>query len=434
MDVAVWLWAGFILFVTALLTLDLAVVHRKTRVIGTYEALAWTGFWITLAIVFNVGVYFLYEYHWLGMGLTEGRELDGREAALQFFTGYVIEKSLSVDNIFVIAMIFSYFRVPLEYQHRVLFWGIFGAIVLRGIMILGGLALIETFYWMIYVFGALLVFAAIRMLVQRHEQVQPEHNILIRGIKRVIPVSDEFHGDRFIVCRAGGGRMVTPLFLALAMVETADVVFAVDSIPAIIAVTREPFLVFTSNVFAILGLRSLYFVLATVMNRLRYIKTSLVFVLGFVGVKMLLADFYHMPTEISLAVIAAILIAGVLASLLIKSAEGEELVSPLADELERLVALSVKSARRVIVLVIGSSIVLVGLVMILTPGPAMLVIPAGLAILATEFVWARRLLRRLKEEAKTLSGNAVSMFRNNRDKGGRNHDRDDEHERDRGAG
>jgi len=316
----IWLWIGFVAFILAMLALDLGVLNRKAHVIGIREAIGWTAFWVAIAMAFNVGVYFLYQHHRLGIGERIGHPIDGHTAALQFFTGYVIEKSLSLDNIFVIALIFAHFKVPPEHQHRVLFWGILGALVLRGTMILAGAALIERFDWISYVFGVLLIFTAGRMLVTKHDDVDPSKSTIVRLAKRAYPVSDTFEGKRFFT-RVDGRRAITPLLLALLIVESSDVLFAVDSIPAIFAITHDPFLVFTSNVFAILGLRSLYFALAGMISKFRYVKTSLVFVLAFVGVKMLLTDYYPISTLVSLAVILGTLSVGILASIVVMRRE-----------------------------------------------------------------------------------------------------------------
>ncbi len=397
----IWIWTGFIAFVLAMLALDLGVINRETHTIGIKEAFAWTTLWIALALAFNVGVYFMYEHHWLGIGMQPGAEAGGRQAALQFLTGYVIEKSLSLDNIFVIALIFSYFRVPSKYQHRVLFWGILGALVLRGVMIAAGSVLIRRFDWIIYVFGALLILTAIRILIVRHDNLVPDRNPLVRLARKLYPVSTDIEGARFFTS-VNGRTAITPLFLALLLVESSDVLFAVDSIPAIFAITHDPFLVFTSNIFAILGLRSLYFVLAGIMNRFRYVKISLVFLMAFVGVKMLLSHHYHIPTFVSLVVISIILLVGIVVSVLATNRNAAALVSPLADELEELLTLTYKQARRIVVLVVGTSVLLVGVAMIVLPGPAVIVIPAGLAILATEFVWAKKLLRGAAQRAGLL--------------------------------
>jgi tellurite resistance protein TerC len=317
----IWIWVGFVLFVLALLALDLGVFHRKAHVVEVREALMWSGVWIALALLFSVFVYFGYENHWLGLGAAvdpvDGVINDGTRATVKYLTGYVVEKSLSVDNIFVIAIIFSYFAVPAIYQHRVLFWGILGALVMRGAMIAIGATLIARFNWILYLFGAFLIITAIKMLTMKTEHSDPGKNFIVRMTRKLFPVTDHFHGEHFIV-RAGseashapatprdhaetdpavdrapvGKRMLTPLMLALIMVETTDLIFAVDSIPAIFAITADPFLVFTSNVFAILGLRSLYFALAGMIQKFRYLKVSLAIVLGVVGAKMLL----HAPLK-----------------------------------------------------------------------------------------------------------------------------------------
>jgi len=402
MPMTMWLWIGFVLFVLGMLALDLGVFNRKAHVVKIREAIAWTVFWVVLALVFNVAVYYMYEQHWLGIGVRLGHELDGRTAALQFFTGYVIEKSLSLDNIFVIALIFGYFNVPAIHQHRVLFWGILGALVMRGVMILAGAALIERFDWIVYVFGVLLILTAVKMLIARHDNLDAGKNPLIRLAKRLCPVTDAFDGPRFFT-RVDNRRAITPLFLALLIVESTDLLFAIDSIPAIFAITRDPFIVFTSNVFAILGLRSLYFALAGLMDKFHYLKTSLVFVLAFVGVKMLLSHHYPIPTPVSLGVILGTLSVGAIASIIGRKRDTAALLSPLADDLEELAKLTYRQARRIAMIVVGSTVLLVGVALLVLPGPAVVVIPLGLSILGTEVVWARRILRRLGDEAAHVS-------------------------------
>jgi len=320
-------WIAFLVFVVTMVALDLGVFHRKDKIITIRSALAWSAFWIALALVFNVLIYLLYEnnYSWASLA-TE--HLNGRQAAAQYLMGYVLEKSLSLDNIFVIAMVFSYFRVPLTLQHRVLFWGILGAVVLRGVMIGLGVALINRFDWISYVFGAFLLYSAVRMLLLRHENLEPGDNPLVRLAKRWVPMTHEFHGHKFLV-KEDGKLVATPLLLALLLVESSDVMFAVDSIPAIFAVTRDPFIIFTSNIFAILGLRSLYFVLATYMEKFRYLKHSLVFVLAYVGVKMMLSNHYHIPDGASMGIIVGILLVGVLASIRGAAKDPVPLRSPL---------------------------------------------------------------------------------------------------------
>ncbi len=293
-----WLWIGFNGFVLIMLSIDLGVFHRKAHIVSMKEALSWTAAWITLALVFNLGV-----WHYLG-----------EQKALEFITGYVIEYSLSVDNMFVFALLFSYFSVPALYQHKVLFWGILGALVMRAIMILVGSALIATFTWIIYVFGAFLVFTGIRMIFKMEEEIHPERNPVVRLFKRWMPVTSDYRADRFFV-RENGILMATPMFVVLLLVEITDLIFAVDSIPAIFAVTEDPFIVYTSNVFAILGLRSLYFALSGVMDKFHYLKIGLGVVLAFVGVKMLLGHSpWKIDTLVSLGVIVSVLAASVLAS------------------------------------------------------------------------------------------------------------------------
>jgi tellurite resistance protein TerC len=293
------MWLGFILFVIAMLALDLGVFHRKAHVVRMREALTWSAVWVGLALAFNVGVYFWF----------------GSQRALEFLTAYLIEETLSVDNLFVFLVIFGYFAVPAQLQHRVLFWGIIGAIVLRITFILAGAALLQRFHWVIYVFGAFLVFTGIKLLVQREAEVHPERNPVLRIARRVIPSISEYRGTKFFVIE-NGRRYATPLLMVLLVIEATDVVFAVDSIPAVFAVTEDPFIVFTSNIFAVLGLRSLYFALAGMMEKFHYLKVGLGLVLSFVGAKMLIADVYKLPIVVSLLVIASLLGGSIVASLL----------------------------------------------------------------------------------------------------------------------
>ncbi|MEX0703837.1 MAG: TerC family protein [Planctomycetales bacterium] len=309
-----FVWLGFLALISALILLDLGVFHRRGRPIGFREALGWTAVWVALALAFAAGVYFLYERDWLGWTETASHRLSGRQAALQFLTGHLIEKALSVDNLFVMALIFSYFRVPAAEQHRLLFWGILGAVVLRGAMIAAGAALVARFEWTMYVFGVLLIASALKLLLVRADELHPDRNLLVRLVRRFVPVTSEYAGSRFVV-KTPAGWAATPLVPALILIESSDAMFAVDSIPAIFAVTRDPFLVFTSNVFAILGLRSLYFALAGLLDVFRHLKYSLVALLVFVGLKMLLAHRYPISTLASLAVIGGILALGILVSL-----------------------------------------------------------------------------------------------------------------------
>lgn len=308
MNNQVLLWVGFNVFVLAMLAVDLLIFHRKSHEVSMKEAAGWTAVWIALALLFNGGIAHYY----------------GSEVGLQFLTGYLIEKALSVDNIFVFVLIFAYFKVPPKYQHRVLFWGILGALLMRGSMIVLGAALIKQFHWIIYVFGAFLIVTGIRMAREKEHDIEPQSNPLIRLIRKLWPVTDTYRDDKFFVREHVEGKGVrtvaTPLFVVLVMVETTDLIFAVDSVPAIFAVTEDPFIVYTSNVFAILGLRSLYFLLAGVIHKFHYLQLGLSVVLMFVGSKMLLTDLVKIPVLVSLGVIAAVLTVSVVASLLFPKA------------------------------------------------------------------------------------------------------------------
>lgn len=303
----VYLWIGFNLFVLLMLALDLGIFHRRDHVVSVRESLTWTFVWIALAIAFNVGL-----YYWK-TGLY-GPER-GTEIALQFLTGYLIEKSLSVDNVFVFLLLFAYFQVPTQYQHRVLFWGIIGALIFRGIFIGLGAVLIAKFHWVIYIFGAFLIFTGIKMAWAKDKEIHPESNPVLRLFRKLMPVTNQYHGKKFFIKEAGKW-VATPLFLVLLLIETSDIIFAVDSVPAIFAVTEDPFIVYTANVFAILGLRSLYFALAAVMRLFHHIHYGLSIILIFVGIKMLLAEVYKIPVTWSLGVIFLVLAVSVIASLI----------------------------------------------------------------------------------------------------------------------
>jgi len=292
------LWGGFSLLVLGLLALDLGVFHRDAREVRPREALGWSIAWVALALVFNLAVW----WHF------------GAERGLEFLTGYLIERALSFDNLFVFLVIFSYFAVPAAYQHRVLFWGIGGAVVFRVIFILAGAALLEAFHWVIYVFGGLLIVTGVKLLRSQEESIHPERNPVIRWVRRIVPLAPAYHGRRFFA-RVDGRLMATPLLLTLLTVEATDIVFAVDSIPAIFAVTRDPFIVFTSNIFAILGLRAMYFLIAGMMGRFRYLKVGLGLVLVFVGVKMAGSEFFTVPIGVSLAVVTLLIAGAIVASL-----------------------------------------------------------------------------------------------------------------------
>lgn len=304
MIATIYVWIGFLAFVLLMLALDLGVFHRKSHEVKIKEALIWSAVWISMAMVFNYGIY-VYM---------------GEIKAMEFLTGYVIEKSLSIDNLFVFIMIFSYFNVDKKYQHKVLFWGILGALIMRSIFIFAGVALISKFHWIIYIFGAFLIFTGAKMLFQKDEKMDPNKNPLVRLFKRFYPVTDTMNGDRFFV-KINAKTFATPLFVVLLLVEFTDLIFAVDSIPAIMAITSDPFIIFTSNVFAILGLRALYFALAGITQYFHYIKYGLSTILVFVGLKMLMVDFFKIPVMISLFTILGILVISVVASLVFPKKE-----------------------------------------------------------------------------------------------------------------
>ncbi len=294
-----WMWIGFNALVLVLLVLDLGVFHRKAHAIRVKEALYLSAFWIALALAFNVGVYYFL----------------GQDAALKFLTGYLLEKSLSVDNLFVFLLIFTYFRVPSTYQHKVLFWGILGALVMRAIFIFGGITLVSRFHWLFYLMGAFLIFTGIKLAFEKDKEVHPEKNPAIALVRKIFPVTSGFEGSKFFI-RKEGKLWATPLFVILIVVETTDVIFAVDSVPAILAISLDPFIVYSSNVFAILGLRALYFALAGVMQMFHHLHYGLSMILVFVGVKMLIADWYKIPISIALGFIALVLTLSIVASIL----------------------------------------------------------------------------------------------------------------------
>lgn len=302
METPIIFWIIFNVFVLVMLALDLGVFHRKTHEVSLKEALTWTFIWVSLALIFNTII-----YYWRG-----------QQQALEFFTGYLVEKALSVDNIFVFIMIFTYFQIPSKYHHKVLFWGIIGALIMRVIFIFAGVALIEKFHFTIYIFGALLIYTGYRMFYHNNAKIDPDKNPVIRFFKKFMPVTPDLHEDRFFT-KLNGRRYATPLFLVLILIETTDLIFAVDSIPAILAITQDQFIVYTSNVFAILGLRSLYFALAGVVHRFWLLSYGLAIVLIFVGIKMILVDFYKIPIEWSLLFIATIITGSIFLSLKYKN-------------------------------------------------------------------------------------------------------------------
>lgn len=292
-----WGWFGFGALVLAMLALDLGLLHRKSNEMGIRQALVRSAMWVSVALLFNAGIYF-----WRG-----------GEKALQFFTGYAVEFSLSVDNLFVFLLVFSYFKVPSPYRHKVLFWGIIGAVVMRAIFIVAGIALMEKFHWMIYLFGIILIIGSVKMALDKNREIHPDQNPILKLARRFIPMSQEYNGNRFFI-RQNRRLLASPLLMVLLVIESTDLLFAIDSIPAVLAITPDPFIVYTSNVFAILGLRSLFFALEGVMNRFNYLHYGLSAILAFVGLKMLLSKIYPIPTVVSLSVILSILAVSVIAS------------------------------------------------------------------------------------------------------------------------
>ena len=299
MSTEFWLWLGFALFVLSMLYIDLAVFHRRAHVVGIREAAAWYSVWLALALLFAAGVFL-----WLG-----------RDKGLEFVTSYTVELSLSIDNVFVFLVIFAEFGIPARYQHRVLFYGILGALVMRGIFIGAGVALLDQFDWLVYLFGAFLLFTAVRLALRRDREADPRRNPIVRVARRWFRCSSDYDEQRFFT-RRNGVLMATPLFLALLVVESTDVIFAVDSVPAVLSITRDPFIVYTSNVFAILGLRALFFLMSGFLSRFRYLKSGLIVVLALVGLKMLVSEFYEVSAAVSLGVIAGVVGTVVLASYL----------------------------------------------------------------------------------------------------------------------
>ncbi|OPY28552.1 MAG: Integral membrane protein TerC family protein [Methanomassiliicoccales archaeon PtaU1.Bin030] len=305
MDVQFWLWGGFFALIAAMLFIDLGLVHRKSHVVRMREALIMSSFWIALAAVFNIGI-------WLWMG---------SDLALEFTAAYIMEKTLSVDNLFVFILVFTYFCIPTMYHHKILFWGIIGALVFRGIFIYLGVTVLENFHFFIYIFGGILIYTALKMVLQKDREICPDDNSMVRLFRRVVPITKELHGERFLI-KKEGVLMATPLLLTLVFVEASDIMFALDSIPAVLAISKDPFIIYTSNAFALLGLRSLYFVLSSALPLFRYLKYGLAAILGFVGVKMAASDFLHLPVTASLGVIISILALTIIASVLRNRMDG----------------------------------------------------------------------------------------------------------------
>lgn len=303
----IWWWIGFTVFILAMLALDLGVVNRKAHVIKMKEALSWSAFWIILALLFGVGIYFFFGY----------------SKAMEYFAGYLIEKALSVDNLFVFMLIFSFFGVPRELEHKALFWGILLALITRAVFIFAGVALINTFHWVMYIFGAFLIFTGIKMAFNKQTEVHPDKNIAIRMLRFFLPVDNKFSGDKFFVVK-DGVRFATPMLAVLLALETTDILFAIDSIPAVLAISKDPFIVYTSNVFAILGLRSLFFAISGLMKLFHLLHYGLAGILTFVGVKMIIEDLFHVPVTASLIVIAFILVVSIVSSIVWPAKDDED--------------------------------------------------------------------------------------------------------------
>lgn len=409
-------YAGFTAVVLVLLALDLGVFHRRAAAPGMAASIGWTAVWVGVALCFGGVVVFLYDANIMGLGTAvpvvgaagETMQLGGLEALKLYLTAYLVEKSLSMDNVFVIAMIFASLGIPASQQHRVLFWGIVGALAMRGAMIGAGAAVIAEFSWVIYLFGAVLIVAAVRMALAKEQHgADPGKSWAVRLLKRIMPVSDQLEGQR-LIARIGGRWHATPLLVALIVIEATDLTFAVDSIPAVFAITDDPFLIFTSNIMAILGLRSLYFCLASAMGRFRYLRAALVAVLLFVGVKLfLMHTSWKIPAEVSLSVVLGLLASGVGASLIAERSGG----AAGAWRRARGVWRGNRSLRRLCVLTAGSLVILTGLLLSPLPGPQLSILgPLGLGLLASEFLWARRLATHAARHERGLRGVVDQVF------------------------
>lgn len=394
---AALIWFAFFLVVIVIVWMDLRAHHREAAQVSFHDALSWTLVWVLLAFVFNIIIYFLYEENWLGWSELRRHDFSGQDATLSFLTSYLIQKSLSINNLFVMAMILAHFRIPANLQYRLLFWGVLGAVALRGLMIWTGTALIWNVRWVAYLFGGFLILSAVRMLFIRYNTIRPGRNPLVRLARSWWDSTDRFTGDRFFVLSQGHWEM-TPLVPALLLIASSDLAVAVDAIPAAFAITRDPFLAMASSVFAVLGLKSLYFTLAGLMDRLRPVQVSLVFLLVYVGVKMLLSLHVAIPNSISLAVVTGVLVIGVVVAWR-SPPQPERRAVPLLVDFSDLALVTYRQARRIAILVVGTTVVLVGVAMLVLPGPAFVVIPLGLAILSIEFAWARRWLKHMRDMA-----------------------------------
>lgn len=417
-------WVILLITVTALLLVDFGLMYRHTRDMSLLETLALSGFWLVLGLAFSVIIYFAYEQT-LFADYISVMPLGGEEAVTQYLTIFLVEKSLSLDNLFVIALIFQTLEVPVQYQYRVLWFGMFSALLFRVLLIMAGVYLLNNLIWMNYLYAVILLLGALKLFANHSRNHEYKDNPLTRLINRFIPVKDNIEKGRFFQ-RTKTGLCMTPLLVAMLLIESADIVLSFDSIPAALAISRDSFIVISANIFSLLGMRALYFAFASAMQQLHYLKLSLIVILLFMAVKMLLLHAYPIDTTISLLVISSTIILGVIASLQQKERKPVFATSPLALEAGRLYTLTFAGLKRIIILTVGVSVLIIGIIMIVTPGPAIVVIPAGLAILATEFVWARIILKKFKHKFVHYSKETMEFFsRNKRTPNNNNADKED---------
>ena len=392
------LWLAYILALAGILLGALYLSYRMPRVISFRVALAWAAFWALLTLAFSFVIHHVYDHRVWGFGLEAGLPETGAQAMGAFLTAYAIETCLNLDNVFAAALIFAHFRIPLRLQYRVLFWGVIAAIAVRGVLIGLGAQLFQSFEGFHYVLAIILIGSAIRLMLLRFRPSPPEQRLLVRAATRLLPLSTGASAGQFFA-RVQGRLTITPLFAALLLIESSDLVFAFDSIAASFAITRDPFLVFTANTFAMLGMRALYFALVGIIDRFHYLRASLVALLLFLSAKMLAFDAMPLSLPHTISGLVLIMATGLLLSMRSKRRPPEALVGAYAQDIEEYARFTWRQARKVIVLMVGGTVIVIGVAMLLLPGPAFIVIPMGLAMLATEFVWARRLIQRLKQDA-----------------------------------
>jgi tellurite resistance protein TerC len=392
------LWATFLAFVGLLLSLELFVFNRRPRATTPNAAVAWTAFYVLLAALLNVGIYLVYEHHWLGAAGGSAHPERHEKASIQFLSCYLLEAALSLDSVFAISAIFTHFKVPEQYRRRVLMAGLLPSIIVRGGLILGGAALVTRFHWFVFVLSALLVLAALRMLVVRRENMDPDRNWIYKLLRRFFPTeAGEAGGNLFAV--NNGRPALTPLLTVLVLVETADGLYAFDSLPGVFAYSRDPFIIFAAHTMALFTCRAMYFALEPHLGWLRYVKIGLACLLAYTAIAVSIPTDIAPKPEVSLAVLTGMVLVGLLAAALFGHSGPAPETSPLGEDAERLARLTLRQSRRVIALLVGSAVVLVGLIMVPGPGPGLLVVPIGLAILGAEFLWARRLLDKYKTYA-----------------------------------